>query len=565
MRPWAVQRVLFAILAGVLLAGALPARGQEFLKKKADDWVEELKSKDAAVRRSAAFALGKMGLPVAWATPELLAALADDKPAVREAAAFALGEIGPTDNSRPSREALLARLKDDNAKVRRSAAFALGRLGARGATVAVVNEGASVNVAAILKDNATAAAPALREALTDRDAIVRQSAAFALGELFIPPDDKTIQGLSSLLGTDDDVNVRRDAAIALRRMGRAAHKALPALVARFRTDEAPVVRRAALDALVEIVTKEDGNIANDLRAALKSKDEDMVRNAAFGLATIGGPTAVEAVPILRKLISPDEELAVRRKAYTALGNIGEQALEARRDFIIGLKEEDAVIRRSCAIGLGRMGVNAKDAIPALLAVMDEKEKNEPVRMFAAEAIASIAPDDRRVLPATLRVLAEHNNYLVRHRAIWILERLQVFDQPGVVEALEGILIESGAKAKLLRYEGAKVLALRMGPKSPERTLKVLLEALQDEKVFIYGGTFAQISATGEGDAGTADVRSTGQGDWRRVAALVLKQIGKERAGTPEILEALKNVSKTSPDPDARRLAAEAYRELGGKD
>src|SRR5262249_8682030 len=151
---WATFATLLCVLCGAgPRAAAQEPDEPEFLKVPASKWVRDLGSADAAVRRSAAFALGKMGLPAAGAGPQLLTALADLKPAVREAAAFALGEIGPTDNSGPLVEALLKALKDDNAKVRRSAAFALGRLGARGSTVAVLGSG-NVDATAVVKANA---------------------------------------------------------------------------------------------------------------------------------------------------------------------------------------------------------------------------------------------------------------------------------------------------------------------------------------------------------------------------------------------------------------------------
>jgi HEAT repeat protein len=553
-----------------ILVCALPVAAQEpeepqFLKVPQSKWTRELSHSDAAVRRSAAFALGKMGLPAAGSCPQLLTALTDLKPGVREAAAFALGEIGPTDDSGPLVTALLKALKDDNAKVRRSAAFALGRLGARGSTVAVLGAN-NIDPVAIVRGNAKAAAPMLQEALADPEPIVRQSAAVALGELALPTDEAVVDAVGKLAAADDDPLVRRDAIVALGRIGLSARKTLPILVGRLRGDEDGVVRKAALDSLVEMVTADDANIADDFRKALTHRDADVVRNAALGLANIGGPSSADAVPVFRKMIAHDEDPEVRRIAFTALANIGAYAEAVKPNLIAALKDDDPLNRRSAAIALAKLREKAKDAVPALIAALDPSEnKNEQVRMYVAEALGNIDPDDKRVVAAMLKVLGESQSYLVRHRAVWALERLKEFQQPGVVQALSHILIERGADAKLLRYEAAKVLAMRMDDRVPDRTVTVLLEALRDDKVFIYGGTFGKVGATREGDVGASDVKATGAGDWRRVVALAVEKIGREKAGTDEVLKELKKVAQTSPDPAARMAADNAFKELGGRD
>src|SRR5437762_2901203 len=86
------------VLAGWSIAGNLiPAAAQEaaFLGKPRSRWTSELTSSDPCVRRSAAFALGRIGPAASLAVPQLVQALKDVDPNVRDAAAYALGEIGP--------------------------------------------------------------------------------------------------------------------------------------------------------------------------------------------------------------------------------------------------------------------------------------------------------------------------------------------------------------------------------------------------------------------------------------------------------------------------------------
>ncbi len=150
-------------------------------------WVEQLTDRSATARQEAAEAIGKIGPAAKSAVGPLLAALGDTDDTVRDAAALALAAFGK-DAVGP----LTAALKHADANVRRGAAAAIGRIGpgAKDAVtplVAVMKNDADSDVreAAIralgsIGPDAKAAAPALRDALTDRDQGVREAAAAAL-------------------------------------------------------------------------------------------------------------------------------------------------------------------------------------------------------------------------------------------------------------------------------------------------------------------------------------------------------------------------------------------------
>src|SRR5205823_13300441 len=119
------------LLAAVLLLSAATARAQnepKFLKKTPDDWAGQLRSADPGARRSAAFALGKMGTRAAKALPELKARLREEKdPKVKEALACALGEVA-SNSLQASADVELERLpvnagQDVSTLVRRSAVY----------------------------------------------------------------------------------------------------------------------------------------------------------------------------------------------------------------------------------------------------------------------------------------------------------------------------------------------------------------------------------------------------------------------------------------------------------
>src|SRR5262245_9929352 len=76
----------------VLAAAADPPN--MFLGRSVRDWTRDLGDRQADVRRSAAFALGKLGSEAAPAVPELVRLLRTDRAAnVRDMAAAALGDI----------------------------------------------------------------------------------------------------------------------------------------------------------------------------------------------------------------------------------------------------------------------------------------------------------------------------------------------------------------------------------------------------------------------------------------------------------------------------------------
>src|SRR5262249_54568818 len=85
--------VLAAILA-LLCPTALPAQ-TTYLGKSLGDWLTQFnRGKTPAARRSAAFALGRVGSAASLALPDLARAVRDDKNAgVRDMAASAIGDI----------------------------------------------------------------------------------------------------------------------------------------------------------------------------------------------------------------------------------------------------------------------------------------------------------------------------------------------------------------------------------------------------------------------------------------------------------------------------------------
>ena len=197
------------------------------------------------VRRTAALSLGKIGH--ATAATGLVQALSDPDPDVREYSAWALGQIGEDVNDTAAVR-LAGALGDDHPSVKQAAALALGQIGPRSPVIAVLTQALAVGgrgsrravVDAFAQLEAKEAVPALREALTDPDPVVRQGALAALGEL---GDRRVLPDFRERLLFDISPRVRTEAAYRLGKLGDPGdHAELQTLDEAARHDTSPGVR-----------------------------------------------------------------------------------------------------------------------------------------------------------------------------------------------------------------------------------------------------------------------------------------------------------------------------------
>src|SRR5579884_1292044 len=130
------RSLLVALALGLGVATPALAQVKTFLGKSQTRWIDELRDSRSQVRRSAAFALGKLGDDAYLALSPLKQVLIADKDgSVREMAAVALGDIvmqlhaGPKtwEDLGGTLERVLG--EDPDLRVRRAAAYALGAFG----------------------------------------------------------------------------------------------------------------------------------------------------------------------------------------------------------------------------------------------------------------------------------------------------------------------------------------------------------------------------------------------------------------------------------------------------
>jgi|GEM_PF-3025036 len=201
-----------------------------------------------------------------------------------------------------------------------------------------------------IEHGATAAIPALIEALKDPATLVRQSAASSLGA--IGPEAKAaIPALIEAL-EDQSASVRRDASKSIGRIGPEAKAAVPALIEALK-DPTTSVRQSAISAL-------------------------------------GGiwPEAKMALPSLLRALDDKDEL-VRNSAALTLGKIGAEAKAAVPALIEALRDQSILVRVCAAYALSGIGPEAAAAIPALTEAL--KDQNEAIQESAAAALHKIKP------------------------------------------------------------------------------------------------------------------------------------------------------------------------------
>jgi HEAT repeat protein len=394
---------------------------------------DALKDKNASVRYAAALALFGLGPEVKSAVPVLSDGLKDKDVRVRRAAAMALGEIGPEAESAVS--ALAGALKDKDHDVRYAATQALGRIGAKAGKAVPA-------LAGVLPDNEDD-----REDRKDRkDRKDHRHPAHPM-----PALTGALQ--------DNEASIRRAAALALGKIGREAKAAVPALIKALE-DEDRKVRRSAAEALGQIGCYSalhrhmDDPLMHALSAASKDRDRD-VRNAAADALWASGNRW-------------------HHGTYMRVYMMNENDVGALIEVIKGGRrgEEDVGARCHAAGILGRMGAAAKEAAPALVAAL--KDKDEDIRFAVAVALVRIGTRQSEAF-TFLRTALKDKDEVVRRHAAQVLGQIGAAAKPAVPALSDALKDEEGS----VRIPVAAAL-VRIGERQAE-AFAVLREALKDQE------------------------------------------------------------------------------------
>jgi HEAT repeat protein len=531
-----------AVAPFIVLAAALPALADTyFLDKPVGVWTKDLTEAKPDVRRAAAFALGKCGM--AKSVPDLVRALGDPDAGVREAAAYAIGEIAAErkdpDLWPPASQALRKMLREEtDPRARRSAACAVGSFG----------------------PDAADAAPDLVAAFGHKDARVRQNAAWALGRLKDKAGAAGVDVLAKALA-DGDAVVRRDAAAALGDVGQpTAAPALRALIRCIGQEKDAAVRPVAVRSLVSLVGPKDKEVAADLRELFNSDDREVRRGAALALASVGGAEAKAALPTLTDALRDDDATA-RELAAAALAKMGDAAAGAVSALGDALSDSSPAVRRNAALALTGVGSEAHKVFRPLVRALDPKEPTE-VRTFAARALWRARSDISEILPDLLNVLKEDRDQHVRQCVVLSLYFMpsRDFESRGVAKELEKVMDETIPNGVVVRYDAARVLALKLEDRAPPKAVEVLVTNLYDKRLSVFQGTDTTVKKGNESAKGGTSAKDNFSGDARHMPAEGLAAIaasGKRK----DALDALKKAAE-SDDEVTKKAARDALKQIG---
>lgn len=519
--------------------GPAQAQGAFYLGKGLRTWADELGRSDAASRRAAAFALGKLGSRANAELPQLLKLLQGDKDAaVRETAAWAVGEVCKGNRGAAEGGTVLPALtqavaKDPDPLVRRSAAVALGNVGL---DVEALEEGLKDTNQTIRKGaeqllkQVKAAQGALEQCLTDGNPAVRQNAAWALGQL----KADSVTPLRQMLRKEDDTTVLRDTAKAVGQLGDKGHAALPELLLATQHKNTEV-KKAALGSLVLLVNSEDKEAYGPLQQALQDGNEEVRSNAAIALANIGGSGAKAALPVLLKDLQQKTDLEKRRQAAGVIGNIGPDAKAAVALLQQALKDPDKELRYNAATSLGNLREAAEPAVPDLVQVVADPSASAELRTQAVLALVTIGPVPaaKAATKTLIDVVKDTRTPTeVRLRTMVALRHIQeaaLKDYPELFQTLTGVVSQNITQEnRVFLYNSSYFLSLYQRDKVPERVLDVLQAFLKDSSLALLEGQRVNAPGSNEKGTGQAKVSDVKKSDARLLAVEALRLVGAER-------------------------------------
>lgn len=540
----------------------------------------------ARVREDVAFALGNVTPPATWAVPKLAELIKDKDWSVAYAAADSLEQLGP--DAAAAVPALIGLLRASDESVRSAAIRALGKIGPEAkpavATLVVLlgsaDEGDRVRASAALRHLAgvaDAAIPALVRAMNDELPGVRLNAVFTLGRLgykqsaalpaFTPPLKPELQSVRTAFALGAAASKdpgRREATLKLMEMMDDPDKLIRALV----TDEAENAGAAGIPTLIEALSSPDRKLRRQAARVflLISREKPVNQSLAAESAvraltgamrdpepeirgTIGGALAMFhspiAVPALLEA-ARDKAWDIRANAAWALGEVhGDPQVRriAIQALVELLKDDNRLVRRFAAKGLGQFGPAASDAVPLLIERLDDRDEREIVMPLPPRPLSS---EETAQLEEARKLFQQFGG--VPSAAVGALGQIG----PSARAALPALL------AHLMNKDGSswRDIVRTLGAIGPDAGASIpALVKLLDKKPDCYGAAEA-LARMGEPGA-EALAAALKNEDANYAAELELGRAG--RSAIPSLIRALGD-----DDADVRRSAAKALGENGSR-
>ncbi len=302
---------------------------------------------------------------------------------------------------------------------------------------------------------------------------------------------------------------------------------------------------------------------------IKDKDPS-VRENAIATVKLYGQTAREAAPALIGELN-DKDVSLRVNAAITLGIIGlpEKDLPAGVTGLMRMlnNESQSIVRYQAAMAIGRLGPDARAAIPALLATAKDTSSWE-IRKAVAFALGAVS-DDRQHGPdvRSMRALASLLNdasFQVRLEAILALMVLgppqAALDKAAIIKSLEGAIHDRNKVVAIWARTGQ----MRMDNTITETHLKALAKYLTAPELSPRIHAARALGTIGpQAKSRVPDLISALDDNDPLVilwSAWALGQIGNPASQSVAKLENLKQ----HKDEAVQRAAAEAIDRIGAK-
>jgi HEAT repeat protein len=558
--------------------------------------VRILKGDGSDLYAAASAALGSIGHDAREAAPTLGQLLHDDDESVATAAALALTRILPAEGEELSQAipVLIKSLKSREKHVRAQAADALGAAGrlalpqlielvknwgkdgesAWQAAAALQSLGSQAEPAVPLLVSALSsgkeqivvhaagalgaigaaarpAVPPLRKLLSHQSASIRMHAASALGDLGVAAAE-AVDDLTALL-KDPEEGVRREAAEALGKIGSDAKGAIPTLIAVLNDSAGSVTMHAAW-----ALSRMGPAAAEPLIAALN--DRNLQHLAVVILGDTGAAAKSAAGPLARLLAEPELDPVFGREVILTLAKIGPDAGEAVPALLAILKDETNPLRPAAAWALAKMG--ARQALPLLIQALP-KDDNPEMQIVTPVALLLLNPDSEaftRLAVPRLVGLLTHDSSVVRREAAATLAGIGPKAAPAVGQLAVGLADPD----PVLRAEYLSALGA-IGPPAAE-ALSVILAALADQDLHVrYSATYAigKIGSAAKDAIPVLERNLQGRDEFLKlISAWALVHVEPRRPGLATVCAGPLARALKLPDARVRREAALALGMLG---
>ena len=501
-----MKRLMLIGMAWMVLSSlALAADSQ------GEQWLAAAKSGDEATRVQAIEVLGQQGDEIPGAMDLLVELVKDPSDKIQGHAAHALGQLGKA--ARPVAKHVAALVGDDNAHVRRAAIRALRKIDPDEAItlpiiIKILEDGddeVRTDILLAIAEEGKAAVPRLTTALADPEGAYW--ACLVLQEMG-PEAAGAVPALIKLIQSDDRPEVVREAMITLGQIGPAAAPAVPVLIEELKSPRPGVLVAAifalgnigapaaqpAQDAIAKLADSDDMFIKMESNWALAKIDRanpdvllhttqilvDCLRSddpqiriaAARGLADLKpGPKLV--LPELKKVMvgaSPE----VISNVVDAIASLGSEAVPP---LIEALRQKE--VRPKVAIILGRIGPEAKAAVPALVEALNDE--NTVTRQEVLFALASIGPEAKAAVPAIVGALQDPDMD-VRYGACFALGKIG----PAALEAKPELQKKLDSADQFLALSAAWALAQidAACPQTAPKSVPLLIKALDSPELMV---------------------------------------------------------------------------------